>query len=209
MLVRDIMHSPVITTHQGESLATAYRKLQEHGIRHLPVLDGDLLVGVVTDRDLRLATSALQPHPFPNEARVEQVMTRNPITTTPLDPVEEAARRMQERKIGCLPVMEGARLSGIITGPDLLDAIVRLTGLMQPSGRLAVQLSGKPGQLARLTALLDSRGVEIHSVLSYPEAGEAPRVILRVSTLNTHLLADFLREEGFQVVWPIRKSWIV
>ncbi len=85
-------------------------------------------------------------------------MTREVITAHPLDPVEEAARVMRERKIGCLPVLEDGALVGIVTGIDLLDALLRLTGVTEPSGRLEVRLPDRVGELSRLTGFLAERG---------------------------------------------------
>ncbi|HET6569426.1 MAG TPA: CBS and ACT domain-containing protein [Rhodothermales bacterium] len=202
MLVRDIMHGPAVTISVDTSLADAYHAMQHHDVRHLPVLQNDLLVGIVTDRDLRYATSVLHPAPFSEEVEVSHVMARSVITTTPLDPVEEAARLMRRHKIGCLPVMEGPKLVGMVTGTDLLDAIIRLTGLQKPTGRIAVQLADTPGQLARVAALVDAQDVNIHSVLTYPKANKQTLVILRVDTLNTRALADALRLGGLNVTWP-------
>ncbi len=207
MLVRDIMHSPVVTATEADSLAAAYEAMRTHGIRHLPVVTEGKLVGVVTDRDLRLMTSALHPHPFPKEANLRDVMTQHVVTTTPLEPVEEAARLMHEQKIGCLPVLEGERLTGIITGPDLLHALILLTGVHGPSGRIEVKLPEAPGAIVRLMDTVSSEGVDILSVLSYADPGRSQAVILRVNTLSTHALADRLRETGFEVTWPRRKQW--
>jgi len=63
------------------------------------------------------------------------------------------------------------------------------------------------GELARLTGFLAGRGVNIHSLLSYPEEGEYVRAVVRVNTLETHLLAQGLRETGFEVLWPPMKPW--
>lgn len=114
---------------------------------------------------------------------------------------------MRERKIGCLPVLEEGRLVGIITGIDLLDALLKLTGVTEPSGRLEVRLPDRPGELARLTGFLAGRGVNIHFLLSYPEEEDVVRAVVRVNTLETHLLAEDLRREGFEVLWPPRKPW--
>ena len=202
------MQHPVETTTAGTPLIEAYEQMETEHIRHLPVLEGGQLVGVITDRDLRYATSPFHPSPVDADAPVEQAMTRNPITAGPLDPVEEAARLMRTHTIGCLPVMEGDTLAGIVTGSDLLDAILRLTGLEKPSGRLAVSLPDQPGQLARLTARVAEEGLDIRSVLSYyePET-ETPRqrFIFHLDTLNIRPLADKLRNDGFEVVWPFQK----
>ena len=179
--------------------------MQEKGIRHLPVLEFEKLVGVITDRDLRLATSALAPTPFPPDAKVSAIMCRSPFTADPADPVEDAARLMREKKIGCLPVVDYDRLVGIITGLDLLDALMRMTGADKPSGRLEVRLADRPGELARLAGFISHRDLNIHSILTYPEGAEKVRAVLRVGSIEVRLLAQDLRRDGFDVLWPPAK----
>lgn len=206
MLVQDVMHAPVETAASGDRLADTYAVMQDRDIRHLPVVDDGRLVGVVTDRDLRLATSRLHPHPFDPADRLEAVMTSEVLTAAPRDPVEEAARVMRAHKIGCLPVVEGETVVGIVTGTDLLDALLRLTGTSGPSGRLVVEVEDEEGQLARATAAIAAQGVEVRSVLSYPAEPGATRVIFRIETLNTPAVADALRGQHFEVVWPPRHT---
>ena len=202
MLVRDIMRSPVVGVSPATTLQDAYRTMREKGFRHLVVLDGERLAGVVTDRDLRLATSALAPVPFPADSAVSGIMCREPLTANAEDAVEDAARVMRERKIGCLPVVDDGRVIGIITGIDLLDALIRMTGVDKPSGRLEVYLPDRPGELARLTAFMGERELNIHSILTYPEGMDRVRTVLRVGSIETRLVARDLRTAGFEVVWP-------
>lgn len=207
MLVRDILRSPAVTVSPDTTLADAYRTMQEKSIRHLPVVDGTRLVGVVTDRDLRLATSALAPTPFPPGSKVSEVMCGTPLTADLADPVEDAARTMRERKIGCLPIVDDGRLVGIITGLDLLDALIRMTGVDKPSGRLEVRLADNPGELARLTAFVAERGLNIHSILTYPDSSRTARAVLRIGSMEIRPLAQDLRRAGFEVLWPPEKPW--
>jgi acetoin utilization protein AcuB len=207
MLVRDILRRPVIAVSGDATLEDAYRSMQEHGIRHLPVLEGEALVGVITDRDLRLATSALAPSPLSPGRRVSEVMSRNPQTADPADTIEDAARTMRQRKIGCLPVVDDGRVVGILTGLDLLDALLRMTGVDKPSGRLEVRLRDRPGELARLTAFFGERGLNVHSILTHPDSPESVRAVLRVGSIETRLLAEDLRRSQFEVVWPPEKPW--
>jgi acetoin utilization protein AcuB len=206
MLVQDIMTSPVIAISPDISLQDAYQTMQEKGIRHLPVVEGEKLVGVITDRDLRLATSSLAPAPFPPGAEISAVMRKSLYTANPADPVEEAARLMREKKIGCLPVTDDDdRLVGIITGLDLLDALMRMTGADKPSGRLEVSLPDRPGELARLAGFISHRGLNIHSILTYPEGADRIRAVLRISSIEVRFLAQELRREDFDVPWPPAK----
>jgi acetoin utilization protein AcuB len=206
MLVRDVMTSPAVVIPPDTTLEDAYRVMYEKQIRHLLVVEQTQLVGVVTDRDLRLATSTFTLSPHLPAGRIADVMCRNPLTADPADPIEDAAFRMRERKIGCLPVMEDGAVVGIITGIDLLDALLRMTGVDKPSGRLEVRLPDQPGGLARLTTFLSHRDVNIHSILSHPE-GQWLRTVLRVGSIETRALAHDLREDGFEVVWPAEKPW--
>lgn len=206
MLVREIMHREPLTVAPDASLEAAYAVMSRERFRHLPVLESGRLVGVVTDRDLRLATSGLAPTPFAPDARVSEVMSRPVQTAHPLDPVESAARTMREQKIGCLPVVDGERLVGIVTGIDILDALLLLTGVHRPSGRLELRLEDRPGELARLARMLADRQVNIHSVLSHPDDAAHGRIVLRVLTMETRPLAKALRDAGFEVVWPTERS---
>ena len=207
MLVRDIMKAPVTIVEVGATLTSAYSLMQERRIRHLPVVRHGKLVGVVTDRDLRLATSVLAAKPFPAEAHVDRVMNAPARTADPLDPVEEAARTMRQLKIGCLPVVSNDELVGIVTGVDLLDALLRLTGVSMASARLEVGLKDHPGELARLTTFLAGKQINIRSILSQADAGGRVRVVLRVATIEVKLLAEELRSQGFDVLWPAQGPW--
>jgi len=100
-------------------------------IRHLPVVHGDRLVGIVTQRDiLRASLSSLIEHrpedrsAFRRGVSVAEMMTSPVITVTPDVTVNEAAEIMAERKIGCLPVVEERdRLVGLVTETDILNYV--------------------------------------------------------------------------------------
>ena len=104
-------------------------------------------------------------------------------------------------------LVDDGRVVGIITGIDLLDALIRMTGVDKPSGRIEVRLPDQPGELARLTSFLAGRELNIHSILTYPEGPESVRAVLRVGSIETRLQARDLRAAGFEVVWPPEKPW--
>jgi len=202
MLVREVMHPHPITISPNVKLCEAYKLMQEKKIRHLPVLEGKKLVGIITDRDLRLATSKLAVHPFDPETEVRQVMSHPVKTTNPEDPIEIATQFMRELKIGCLPVEEFGQLVGIITSADLLDAMLLLTGVHRPSGRIDVRLKDKPGELARLSNLLAQRKINIHSILTYPDKEGKMRIVLRIGTMEIKTLAEEICNSDFEILWP-------
>jgi acetoin utilization protein AcuB len=127
ILVRDVMQAKVVTISVGERLSTVEDIMTLGGVRHMPVVHGGRLVGVVTERDpLRASLSTLNT--FKSEERraflevvdIARVMSTPPVVIEPDATVEKAALTMAERKIGCLPVSDGGRLVGIVTETDLL-----------------------------------------------------------------------------------------
>ncbi len=202
MLIKEVMHPDPVAIPADTKLSEAYKIMQDKGIRHLPVIENFKIVGIVTDRDLRLATSKLAEHPFDPQTSVNNIMSRPVKTTSPEDPIESAAQLMRELKIGCLPVVEENSLVGIITNSDLLDALILLTGVHQPSGRLDIRLLDKTGELARLTKLLAEKKVNIHSILTYPEKDRSIRLVLRLATMEIKIIAQTICNAGFEVIWP-------
>ncbi len=101
--------------------------MQRNRIRHAPVVSDEKVIGILTDRDVKRASpSALsgidqtQYDRVLNETRVGQAMTRNPFTVTPSTSIRDAIKVLIDRKYSALPVVEGDRLVGIITGTDML-----------------------------------------------------------------------------------------
>jgi acetoin utilization protein AcuB len=134
MRVAARMKTDLVVVEPSDSVRTAWGLLREHRIRHLPVVDQGKLVGIVTDRDIRLVfPSALtsgskeqDPHDALEKVAVQDIMTKQVTTVTPETTIADAARLILERRIGGLPVIQGNRLVGIITKTDILAAYVEI-----------------------------------------------------------------------------------
>lgn len=211
LLVRDSMTREIVTVAPGATAAEALALCRERRIRHLPVVDGGRLVGLISDRDLRSATPALGD--LDRAAALERItvgdeMAREVVTARPDDPIEHAAMAMYEKRIGCLPVVNGDELVGILTASDVMKAFVRLVGAHEPGSRVEVALPDRPGALAGVVDVLREEGVNLVSVLASPEAergsdGAARRVVvLRLGTVNTLGVVERLRGAGYEVLWP-------
>jgi CBS domain-containing protein len=134
MKVRDLMTAEVTTLRRNEQLTLADDVMNLGRIRHLPVLDddGEALVGIVSQRDLFRGALA-RAIGYGQHARrklldtllVKDVMTTDPITTSPDTALAEAAGVLMKHKIGCLPVVENGRLVGILTEGDLVALVAR------------------------------------------------------------------------------------
>ena len=115
-----------VGTHAVEAhqpVSTALEVMQEHDLRHLPVLKNGVVVGEVSDRDLRVWQ--LQKE-FKFETAIAHVMVEAPYIVDPGAPLAEVASEMAARKIGCAIVVSGGRLSGMFTSTDALRALARL-----------------------------------------------------------------------------------
>jgi CBS domain-containing protein len=128
--VRDIMATEVTTLGRNDSLQLAKDIMTLGRVRHFPVIDDGIVVGVVSQRDLYKASlgSVMKygekaQRAFLEGIAVKEVMSEPPITIAPHASVQAAARLMMEKKIGCLPVLEGARLVGLVTETDMLKLV--------------------------------------------------------------------------------------
>jgi len=125
------MTRDVHTVGRNDQLSIADTLMKQARIRHLPVLDEDGIVcAVVTQRDLfrgallrALGYGARAEEAMLRQLAVKEAMSAELHTTAPDTPVPEAARMMMERKIGCLPVVEGEKLVGIVTETDLVRLV--------------------------------------------------------------------------------------
>jgi CBS domain-containing protein len=103
-------------------LAEARALLDQHRIRHLPVLEKGKLLGIITDRDIRSAAAASSL----DRVKVGDAMTKKVITVTPETHIQQAAKLLLANRIGGLPVLQEGALQGIITETDLLNALVEI-----------------------------------------------------------------------------------
>ena len=208
LLVRNSMTRELVTVVSETTAAEALALCRMNRIRHLPVLEGRRLVGVISDRDLRAATPALGDLARAealDRIRVADEMARDVTTAGPEDPIEDAAMAMYERKIGCLPVVDGEDLVGILTTSDVMRALVRLVGAHKPGSRLEVALPSRSGSMAEVTQLVRDEGVDIVSILASSEnedeAGERVAV-LRVATIDPKQVVESLRAAEYRILWP-------
>lgn len=136
-VVADIMTREVAVLHEEDNVEHILQQMHRLKLRHVPVVDGARLVGLISHHDiLRFTVSellvdvegprtreeyleALEEHTF-----VSKVMTHDLVTVTPQTPIAKAAELLFRTKIGCLPVVENDRLVGIVTETDFLGLLV-------------------------------------------------------------------------------------
>jgi CBS domain-containing protein len=128
--VEEIMHSPVITLEPGDTLGEAIQRCNDWRIRHIPVLQDETLVGIVSDRDIRLAVgralvadalAARQGGTAKDPDRVDGIMSRQVVSIGPAETLSRASSSMLAAHVSALPVQLDGMLLGIITRTDILE----------------------------------------------------------------------------------------
>lgn len=205
------MKARVVTIQRDESVDQAQTLMAMHGIRHLPVLERQRLVGIVSDRDLlgvmiqqrtgARGARAGKAYFLPPGIRVDEVMSADPVAVDRGADIEAAARLLITRKIGCLPVVERGRVVGIITETDILEVFTELLGLLESSSRIDIALGRDPCALERTSSIIRRHRGRIISVGISPGRGSTPRVHhFRLKSCDTTLIASSLRRAGFRVL---------
>jgi CBS domain-containing protein len=121
-IIGDCMTPNPVTIPSDLSLADAARRMYEHGIRHLPVMEGSNVVGIVSERDLALVRGI--PGVNEDTVQVTEAMISNPYVVRPDTPLEDAVAIMHERKIGGAVVMQGPEVRGIFSVIDALAVLL-------------------------------------------------------------------------------------
>jgi acetoin utilization protein AcuB len=207
MIVRQIMKKNVITLSSKDTIRLALETMKQNRIRHIPIIkENDYLVGIITERDVKDASPSIFQRglneDFLNKP-IKSIMSTNLITGHPLDFVEEIAAVLIEHKIGCLPILQDDRLVGLLTETDLLHTFVKLTGADQPASHIEIKVPNVAGMLAEVSSIFQRRGINIASVLVYPDSVNQYKILVfRVQTMNVTMIINDLLTEGFEVLWP-------
>ena len=208
MLVRECMTPNPTVVRPFDSVLVAYQRMREGRFRHLPVVEGERLVGILTERNIR----HLLPVSADDETsqnwlhrmelvRIADLMTRDPVTGRPEMPVEEAARILYERKFGSLPIVEDGRIAGIVTTTDIFRVFVTLTGVLEESSRITVTLTGDsdPSEAVRL---IHESGVRIVSLLTEPGLDrDTRRLVVRLATADPGSVLTRLQDHDITATW--------
>lgn len=206
------MRREPITVTPDDTLEHALELTRRYRIRHIPVVSSaGALAGIVSDRDFRLA----MPSPllardeanadFLQRTPIAAIMTREVVTVSPTETIEDAARLLHRHRIGSLPVVVGgSRVVGILTETDILHAFVQLFDGAEPSSRIEVSLAHRPGELARVVRILgEELALNIVSVMVPPLLGRAKKTaIVHLETIDPRVAVEALEKAGFEVGWP-------
>ncbi len=114
--IGEVMTAQPHSVEARSTLVEAQELMERHGIRHLPVTEGAEIVGVLSDRDLKLSLDPIVE--FPRMCTVREIMAADPYVVHPDAPLDEVLLTLAERRIGCALVADGEGLAGIFTTTD-------------------------------------------------------------------------------------------
>lgn len=204
MLVSSWMSKDVVTIDVNDSMQAALALIKKSDIRMLPVLKKGKLVGIVTDRDLKRASASdattLDVHELLyliSKIKVQDIMTKNPITVPQNFTVEETAEVLLKNKISGVPVVDqNGDIVGTITQTDLFRVIISLTGVGTRGIQFAFQLEDRPGSIKEVCDVIRTFQGRIVSILtSYEGVAEGYRkVYIRIHSIERSRLQQ-LKEE--------------
>ncbi len=195
MFVSDWMTKQVVTVVPDDSVSHAMHLMHERGFKHLPVVRDGAVLGVISDRDIKTYSPSTatgldiyEMNYLLSKATVRDAMGKHLVSTTAGTPIEEAALVLFEKNIGCLPVVDGDVLVGIITDRDIFRALVDITGVRHGGHRICVTLADSPGTIRGVADIVRRHGFSLRGILtSYEGVPEGSRQLV----IRTNAVGDF------------------
>lgn len=214
MFVSRSMTQKVISIDPDASAIEAKNLMSEHQIRHIPVVDPEKrLIGVVTDRDLRSVFPASfykgeeQPGAVDEfkKLKIKDVMTRDPVSLTPYDTIQDALLLIQKMRVGALPVVDKeGKLTGIISVRDLLRAFINVLGIGTPGTLLCILVEEKVGQLKKIVDAITEENISFGSVLVARYWDKDKRAVFPyLLTQNVSKIKKKLENMGYTLLNPM------
>ncbi len=217
MFIDKSMTRDVITIRPEATLLDARARMDENHIRHLPVVREDnTVIGIITDRDLRSALPSVYSTELENskdrerisELKVGDVMTRNPVTISPMNTLEDAIMMMHKMHKGAFPVVDNeGKLKGIISTRDLIRAFINVLGIENPGTLLCIEVEDKLGQMKRIVDAITEEKISFGSILVARHWEEGKRAIFPyLLTNNVVKVKKKLEGMGYTLLNPMEWS---
>ena len=213
MFVYKRMSKELITVSKDVSISDAMEVMRISKIRRLPIVDKDKLVGIVTDRDLHMASpsyastlSKFEANYLLTKMKVSEIMTKNVLTVKESATIEEVALIMYKNKIGGVPVVandDPQKLVGIITETDIFKILVDMMGLPKGKIRITATFKDRLGMLADIGMVFKNLDQNITSFAILDddeEEADLREIVIRGDFDNTDEIKEKLEEIGFKVI---------
>jgi len=197
MKIQSLMIKNPITIGPNASVGESIELMKANSIRHLPVVTrGKRLEGFLTLADLK---QGLIPSML-GDVSLDDLMIKNPITVSPDDDIEFAAKLIYNHKIGGMPVVKAGRLVGIVTATDMLRTFIDMMGILSTTSRIDVVLKEQPAAFKKAMQIINDNGGDIISVSMTPRQKGKRVYYFRLSACKTNVIKKALEKERFTVL---------
>ena len=207
MDVQSYMSTDLVTIQPSTKIIEALDLMKEHKIHRLPVVQGETIVGLITEGIIERSTpssmTSLDMHEVNyllNKTTVSDIMEKRVVTINKEALLEEAAVTMRENGISVLPVVEpGNRLIGIITEKDIFSAFIDVLGYYTPGVRVVVNIhEDKKGVLEDLTDIFSDENINIQQIATYRKMGYV-QVVIQLESKDIDGIRARLEEHGYEI----------
>ena len=207
MAVKDFMTKRVVYVSPETTVAAAADIMRDKGLRRLPVIEHDKLVGLVTEGTMAEASpskatslSIYEMNYLLNKTKVGDIMIKNVLTVSKYASLEDAIYIMLQNKVGVLPVVDNDQISGIITDKDVFRAFLEISGYGQAGIRIGLEVTDTPRVLEKIANLIASESLNIERTIVAPKNDTVLRVELQVEgEIGIEQLKKVFVEAGFTV----------
>lgn len=213
MFVKNKMTANPFTISHDQTIPDAHEIMAQYGIKRLPVMKNGKLVGIVSKEDIERASPSKATTFSMGEityllakTKISQIMTKNPITISEGALLEEAATLMRDNDISFLPVVNGDRLTGIITESDIFDSFIGLLGFREPGTRLTIEADDAPGIMSNLTSIIGNYGANITHVAVYRGSSGKSAIVIGINSFNTAEMEKSIEEQGFKILYKLQNK---
>ena len=206
MLVKSRMTPNPYTISSEKSITDVMELMHEKNLKRVPVVDGDRVVGIITNTDLQKMTpnqattlSVWEINYLLAKTPVTKTMEKNVETVSPNTFLEVAAVQMRSKRISTLAVVEDEKLVGIITESDIFDAFIDILGAREKGTRLTITVVDHPGILAKIAGVLSEYGANISRMVAYNGKDGHTDLVFRFDTTETHHIEEAITRNGFEI----------
>ncbi|MDR0922338.1 MAG: CBS domain-containing protein [Lactobacillales bacterium] len=211
MAIKDFMTAEVISVSPETKISRASEVMKEHDIHRVPVMDGNKLVGLITEGTIQEASpskatslSVYEMNYLLNKTTVADVMIKDVLTISPDALLEDGIYLMRSKNVGVLPVLDGEKLVGIITDKDIFDAFLKITGYGKEGVRASLEITeDHPGVLADITRILAEKSLNILTIVVAPAK---LKTVIEIQLLSTdeETVKEILTSAGYKVTSVVK-----
>lgn len=209
MIINDVMTRNPVCVAEDTSIIEAKQIMDKNDFGKLPVLNkSKRLVGIITKKDIAKVSPSdattldkYEINSLLSKLTVGKCMTKAVVTVSETATVEETARIMVDKEIGCVPVVKDDVVIGIVTESDLFTLFTDMFGSRYSGVRVNFAMEDKPGQLSKCFSLFGAEGANIVSVITREAKDSTYRLVtLRVTDIADTKVKAILEECGANII---------